>query len=321
MRRTAPALLLASLLVASPLFAATQRVEVRILAPGAKPLAGVEVTIVAVDGEPFSETHASDDAGRTAFELPSSKRAYRLEAEHPDHAPFAETFDLAARRLQRGEAVRLEVELLALTAVDVFNRGVRALQTGDRAGALAQFQRSVEMDPEFARGWSVLALGALEDRRYDDALAAVDRALTLAPDDAQALRSRFDALTGLGRADDADAALTALAAADPSPELSRLLFNAGAVAANAGEPERARRRLGEALARDPSLWQAHSALAELAVREKNLELALSELDLALAVSPRQTRVWERKIEVLRALGRNDEAAATEQKLAELRAEG
>lgn len=323
MRRIAPALLLAVLaaLAAVTPLAAAQRVEVRILAAGAKPLAGAVVTIAAVEGEPFTATLTSDDAGVATFELPSAKRAYRLDAEHAEHAPFTETFDLGARRLQRGEAVRLEVELLALTAIDVFNRGVRALQAGDRATALGEFRRSVEMDPAFVRGWSVLALAALEDRNYGDALSDADRALALAPGDAQALRSRYEALAGLGRGDDADAALTALVAADPSAELSRLLFNAGAAAANTGQPERARRRLAEALERDPQLWQAHSALAELAVREKDLELALAELDRALAIAPRQTRVWERKVEVLRALGRADDAAAAEQQLAALRAEG
>lgn len=315
------ALLVAAACAVTPLAAATQRVEVRVLAPAAKPLAGAAVAITAVDGEAFAVESTSDDAGAATLELPSAKRAYRLDVIHADYAPFTETFDLGARRLQRGETVRLEVELLALTAVDVFNRGVRALQSGDRAAAEVEFRRSVAMDPGFARGWGVLALVALDAKRYDDALDAADRALALAPDDLEALRSRHDALAGLQRVDEADAALTALAAKDTSLELSRLLFNAGAAAANAGQPERARLRLNEALARDPSLWQAHSALAELAVRAQDLEGALAELDRALAVAPRQVRVWERKVEVLRALGRADEAAAAEARLAELRAAG
>lgn len=323
MRRSARSLavLFAAACAATPLAAATQRVEVRILAPAAKPLAGAAVTITAVDGEAFAVNATSDDAGTASLELPSAKRAYRLDVDHTDYAPFTESFDLGARRLQRGETVRLEVELLALTAADIFNRGVRALQAGDRDAAEAEFRRSVAMDPGFARGWGVLALVTLDAKRYDDALAAADHALALVPDDLEALRSRHDALVGLQRADEADAALTALAAKDASRELSRLLFNAGAAAANAGQPERARLRLTEALARDPSLWQAHSALAELAVRAQDLEGALAELDRALAVAPRQTRVWERKIEVLRALGRGEEAAAAEAKLAELRAAG
>jgi len=323
LRRIARSLVPFALLLgaAAPLAAATLRVEVRILAPGATPLEGAAVTVAAVDDEPFSAAATSDDAGRVAFELPSAKRTYRFSAEHADYAPFAETVDFAARRLARGETVRLEVELLALTAVDAFNRGVRALQAGDRAAAEAAFRRAVDLDSGFARGWGVLALVALDDRRYDEALAAAERAVALAPDDVDALRSRYDALAGLGRHDEADAALTALAAADPSPEMARLMFNAGALAANEGQAERARARFTEALARDPQLWQAHSALAELAVRAQDLEGALAELDRALALSPRQARTWERKIEVLKALGRADDAAAAEQQLAALRAEG
>jgi tetratricopeptide (TPR) repeat protein len=323
LRRFAPLFAPFAVLVfaASALAAASQRVEVRVLAPGATPLAGAAVTVDAVDGEPFSAAATSDDGGRAVFELPSARRAYRLSVEHAEHAPFAETVDLAARRLARGETLRMEVELLPLTAVDLFNRGVRALQAGDRAAAETEFRRAVEKDPDFARGWGVLALVALDGRRYEDALAASDRALALAPDDVDALRSRHDALAALGRHDEADVALTALAAKDASPELARLLFNAGAVAANGGQVERARARFTEALARDPQLWQAHNALAELAVREQDLERALAELERAIELSPRQSRTWERKIEVLKALGRADEAAAAEQQLAALRAEG
>jgi len=322
-RRTAHhfALAAAALCVAAPLAAATQKIEVRVLAPQAKPLAGVAVAIAAVDGEPFAANETTNDSGLAFFELPSAKRAYRLDVTHADFAPFTETFDLGARRAPRGETLRLEVELLLLTAADVYNRGVRALQGGDRDAAAAEFRRAVDMDPGLAQGWNVLAVLALDGRRFDEALAAAERALALGPDDVAALRSRFEALVGLERADEADAALTALAAKDASPELSRVLFNAGATAANAGQAERARLRLEQALSRDPALWQAHSALAELAVREHQLEQALARLEQALAIAPRQVRTWQRKIDVLRALGRADDAAAAEQQLAALRAEG
>ncbi|MCM2269729.1 MAG: hypothetical protein NDJ75_06480, partial [Thermoanaerobaculia bacterium] len=152
------ALLVAAACAVTPLAAATQRVEVRVLAPAAKPLVGVLVKIVAVDGDPFSVEASSDSGGTAEFVLPSAKRSYRLEIDHEDYAPFTETFDLSARRLQRGESVRLEVEMPPLTAAHLYNRGVRALQAEDLLAAEAALQRAVELEPSFLEGWRVLSL-------------------------------------------------------------------------------------------------------------------------------------------------------------------
>ena len=127
----------------------------------------------------------------------------------------------------------------------------------------------------------------------------------------QALRSRYDALTGLGDKPGADAVLTELAAKDRTPDVARLLYNAGALAGNAKEIEVARARFEEALAIDPTLHQAHSALAELAIKEKKYPEAIAEIDLAIAVAPRNFKAYERKIEVQKAMGDKAGAEATE----------
>jgi tetratricopeptide (TPR) repeat protein len=314
-------LLVVSLAAPPALRAVPQPIEVRVVDEAARPLSGVLLEIAAVAGDDYAATQTSNELGLAAFELPTAKRAYRLRIDHPDFAGFEREFDLAAEKAPRGDVVRLEVTLTPPGAVDRFNRAVRAIEARDLAGAEAELRRAVELEPAFAKGWSVLAFTLLELERPEEALAAAERALATAAEDVEALRLRYDALAALGRHDDADAALDELAAHDDSAELARVLFNAGATAANSEQPERARRRLGEALARDPALWQVHSALAELEIREQRLERALDELDKALAVAPRQVRMWERKLEVLRALGRGDEAAAVESRLAELRADG
>ena len=314
-------LLAAALVAPSALHAAPQKIEVRIVDGAAQPLAGITVEVATVAGDDYAAAGTSNELGIAAFELPTVERVYRLRIEHPDYVGFEREFDFGASKPHRGEVVRLEATLAPLGPTDLFNRAVRAYEARDLAGAEVELRRAVELDPAFAKGWTVLALVLHEQQRPAEALAAADRALAVAAEDAEVLRLRYDALVALGRHDDADAALDALAARDGSAELGRVLFNAGATAANSDRPERARRRLGEALARDPSLWQVHGALAELEIRERRLESALAELDKALALEPRQVRVWERKLEVLRALGRGDEAAAVESRLAELRAEG
>jgi tetratricopeptide (TPR) repeat protein len=160
----------------------------------------------------------------------------------------------------------------------------------------------------------------MEGGKPADALEHADKALALAAGDKNALRTRYEALAALRRPE-AEAALDTLFAQDKTPDTARLLFNAGAEAGNAGNGEIARQRLGQALELDPKLWQAHTALAELAIREQRLPDAVAALDKAIEVSPRNFKAWERKIEVLRAMGRTADADAAAAQLAALRGGG
>ena len=133
------------------------------------------------------------------------------------------------------------------------------------------------------------------------------------------MRSRYDALSGLGRTAEADVALNALAEKDKSPDIARLLYNAGANAMNNKERDKSRAYLQKALEVDPNLYQAHSALAEIAIGDKNYDEAVKELDLVIGLAPRNFKAFERKIEVLKAAGKADAAAAVEKQLATLKA--
>lgn len=317
MRHTVRIALVVVAALTSPLAAAPQPIEVRVVDSEARPLPDISVEIASVDGEPFVAERTSNQLGLADFELPSAERKYRLTVDRPEFAPFEQSFDLSTQRVGRGETVRLKITLTPPDALDHFNRGVRALQTGDFAAAEPELRRAVEVDPAFGRGWTVLAMTTLELGRAEDALAAAERSLALAPTEVEALRVRFESLSKLGRAEEAEIALDTLAEHDASPALAPILFNAGALAANADEPERARRRLAQALERNPQLWQAHAAIAELEIRAQQLEGALAKIDEAIALAPAESRLWRRKIELLRALGRDDEASETERRLAEL----
>jgi len=310
---------LAAVTLTAPLIAASQPVVVRVVDLDGKPVPDVSVEIAATDEEPYVAAQTSDSTGIASFELPSAERIYRLTIDVPAFARFEQTFDLSSQRVRRGDSVRLKVTLSPPDARELFNRGVRLLQAGEFAAAEPELRRAVELDPEFGRGWTVLAMTALELGRAEDALAAADRSIALAPGNVDALRVRFDALSKLARAESAEAALDALVDHDSSPALARILFNVGATAANADEPERARRRLAQALERDPQLWQAHAALAELEIRDQRLDEALVRIEDALAVAPTEARLWRRKLDVLLALGRADEAADVERRIAELAA--
>lgn len=320
------ALLAAALLLATTAAAFAEKpkapFEVVITTPEGAPVADADVAISsATTVSPYSFTAKTDAAGKCSGELVEFKGLYSIKVVKEGFKEFTQELDFTTTKFKKGELASLKVTLPQITAVEYYNEGAKATQAKDLARAAAQFELAVAADPKFAKAYSVLALIELEQRQWDKALAHADQALALDPADMQALRSRYEAFAGLGDKAQAEAALTELAAKERTPEVARLLYNSGAQAGNAKEVEVARARLHEALAIDPTLHQAHSALAELAIKEKKYPEAVAEIDLALAAAPRNFKAYERKIEVLKAMGDPAGADATAKKLAELKAGG
>ena len=310
--------LAAAFVGAGALHAAPLPVEFRVQATAGAALAGATVEIVAESGDAFTASGATDAEGHWAVDLPDTRRPYRLKVTAAEHQPSEQSIDLKGQRGSRSKPVGVTVELRPFTAEDYFNAGRERLFAKDLAKATVEFRKAVEKDPSLARGWSVLAMLEIESGQAAAALEHADRALAVDPTEMQALRTRYDALLALRRAEEATKTLDELYQKDKSPDTGRLLFNAGAEAANGGDSASARLRLGQALELEPKLWQAHTALAELAIREQRLDDAVASLDQAIAISPRNFKAWERKIEVLRAMGKSAEADAAAAQLAELK---
>lgn len=296
--------------------------EVVVTTPEGAPVEGADVAISsATTVPPYSFTAKTDAAGKCTGQLVEFKGIYSFKVNKEGYKEFTQDLDFDTTKFKKGELASIKVSLPAITAVEYYNEGAKATQAKDLPRAAAQFELAIAADPKFAKAYSVLALVELEQSQWDKALAHADQALALDATDMQALRSRYEAFTGLGDKAKAEAALTELAAKERTPEVARLLYNSGAQAGNAKEVEVARARFQEALAIDPTLHQAHSALAELAIKEKNYPAAVSEIDLAIAAAPRNFKAYERKIEVQKAMGDQAGADATAKKLAALKAGG
>jgi tetratricopeptide (TPR) repeat protein len=341
-------------LLAAPSLVARDRypLEVTVKNSDGKPVEAARVVVVSKAGGDFRVEGPTNRRGRFEGELLDFARIYRLTVSKEGFATFDRDIDLAAQNLTEGMTAEVGITLLPPDAASSHNEGIRALETGDAVLAEAKFREAITLDPKMpeprlalaatlrrqsriedairaleeaaeaiptnVRILDTLAFEHLELKRFDAALSAADRALAIAPTDAEALRNRYDALIGLDRQEDSEAALDAIATKNPSAETARLLYNAGATASNAKRFEIAKRRLDQALAIDPKLYQAHAALAEIAIGEKDFEGALAELDKTLALAPRNFKALERKIEVLRALGREADATAAEEQLEALR---
>ncbi len=313
--------LIAGVLIPSLLFAARERpypVEITVVDAEQLPIEAAEVKISGAKPSSFSVTLRTDSRGKVRQELPDRSGTYQLEVSKAGYLPFRDELVLATMELKRGATLILSYRLARRDSRSIFNEGVAALQKGDTTTALARFQEALTQEAGFVEAMRAIYTIHLVEKRPAEALASADLLLALRPEDPDALRARYEALEQLGRSSEAVAALEQLVKIDRSAETARICFNVGANAWNQQNAEVARTWFQKALELDPKLYQAHSALAEVAIADKNYPEALLALDRVLELTPRNFRAYERKIELLRAIGRGEEAEAVAKKLAELK---
>jgi Tfp pilus assembly protein PilF len=296
--------------------------EMTVVDPAGAPIPGVSIVVKGSAGEPVELTAGgiTDGTGKATGSFPDSLGSYTADLSKDRFRPQHQTLNLAAQKLGKGDTAIIQFTLEPMTALDDYAVAVKAIQAKDMAAAEASLKTAVANDPSFVKGHEVLAMLQLDQKRWDEALASADKTLALDAENVSAMRSRYDALTGLGKTAEADAVLTELAAREKSPDVARLLYNAGAHAMSAKEHDRSRTLLTEALAIDPNLYQAHAGLAELAIADKNYAEAVKQLDLVIGIAPRNFKAYERKIEVLKADKKLKEAADVEAELARKRTE-
>jgi tetratricopeptide (TPR) repeat protein len=293
---------------------------------------GAAVALEATTGEPFALSGTTDRKGRWRAELPDFSRAYRVHARKDGFADIDDVLDFGQRQLVPGQTAEIGLTMVPPSPEIYYEAGRKALVAGDLDTAIGRIADSVALDPGFLPGWRALTSLYLGASRPAEALEAANAALALDATDVDMLRARYDALSQLGRRDEVDAALDALVdASAASRELAVLVFNRGVDAMKQGNLDASRKRFRQAIEIAPDLHQAHSALAEVLIgeaeplegdaRNDKLAEAIAALDAAIAAVPRNFAARERKIDVLRAMGRDEEADELASELARLRAEG
>lgn len=155
--------------------------------------------------------------------------------------------------------------------MDVVAAVERAVADGalERAEGLAA--RGLERSPSDRALLGVAGLVATVREDWELALGRVDALLTLDPDDTWAHLARARALLGLGRPDDARAALHRSRDLDPS---------------------------------DPGVYELEAAILRA---QGGLDAALDACDGAIALDPHRGSAYAMRAELLEAMGRGEEA--------------
>jgi len=218
---------------------------------------------------------------------------------------------------QLAEAARLYRELLASDPRDFTARhllGVIHAQQGRNQDALADMDAALAIRPDDAdaqlnRANVLKALG-----RQEDALEGYARALELKPQWPQALNNRGTVLQAQGDYEEALAHYDrALAAA---PDYAEALNNRGSVLQDLKRPAEALQAYDRALRRAPNFAAAFNNRGSVLMELRRFADALSCFDRALALRPGDIEVISNRGNALQGLERYDEAlAAYDQALA------
>ncbi|MBD2601743.1 CHAT domain-containing protein [Microcystis viridis] len=189
-----------------------------------------------------------------------------------------------------------------------FEQGYQKYMNGDFIGAIASYDRALEIKPDDHQAWYKrgVALGNLG--RFEQEIASYDRALEIKPDDHQAWYKRGVALGNLGRFEQEIASYDR--ALEIKPDDHQAWYKRGVALGNLGRFEQEIASYDRALEFKPDYHEAWNnrgvALADLGRWAE----AIASYDRALEFKPDFHLAWNNRGVALADLGRWAEAIAS-----------
>ncbi|MCP4204834.1 MAG: tetratricopeptide repeat protein [bacterium] len=190
-------------------------------------------------------------------------------------------------RTDEAEAA-LERMILAVpgppTAVRLFNRAATALRENNMEKAIPDLKRALEMDPDLAVARSALATAHLIRKEYQPAAENAEFLRDLKPDDAAALSILYEAYRGLGDAEKAKEAFTALQQISPE-RAAEAFYNQGVALLDQGKPVDALASFEKVLASNPGHVKVHYMLGLCYLNSSDMAKAKSSLEKFIEMAP------------------------------------
>jgi tetratricopeptide (TPR) repeat protein len=172
-------------------------------------------------------------------------------------------------------------------ADELLQRGIALLASGRHSEALAEVNRALTIDPRHAIGWNIRGKTLLSMKRYEDALQSYDRALSIHPEFSEATANR----------------LALFREARGNQELANALCARGAVMAQGMRYSDAITHFDEALLVKPDFTDALCNRAAALYELGDLEGALRFFETALSIDPSHAMSWNNRGHVLAAMRR------------------
>jgi len=183
--------------------------------------------------------------------------------------------------------------------------GLEHLRRGERREARRSFEAALALEPARTKTLNNLARLELEDGRFDAALSLVERSLALDPG-ARALGLRGQALTNLGRFDDAKQALRDALEADPNQAASWAALARGTEETDGRAPAaEVWARAAAALPGDATIANNYGVVLTRLSRDAE---AVVQFERATRLDATQVDTWANYADALRRTRRWDDAA-------------
>jgi tetratricopeptide (TPR) repeat protein len=156
-------------------------------------------------------------------------------------------------------------------------------RAGELPKAEALYRQVLHFDEDHVIANNLLGLMYIQTRRFDEAVRHIERALKIAPDDAQAQANLGVALKEVGRPEDAAKHLEESLRLDPNKP--RILNNLGSIYFLLGRHDEAIKRLEESVAAQPGSVEAHFNLGSALLQLQRYDEAAANLEQCVALRP------------------------------------
>ena len=197
-----------------------------------------------------------------------------------------------------------------------FYRGNEQNRKGDLEGALASFDKALEIKPDYHEAWYNRGITLSNLGRLEEAIASYEKALEFNPDDHQALYGRGFIQFYLGRLEEAIASFDQ--AVKFQPNYHEAWYKRGNALGNLGRLEEAIASFGKALEFKPNYGDAWCGLGFTQFYLGRLEDAIIFFDKALGFNPDAHQGWCGRGNAQFYLGRLEEALASYDKALEFK---
>jgi tetratricopeptide (TPR) repeat protein len=232
----------------------------------------------------------------------------RILARAPGNAEALHVLGVIAHeRGQNEEAARLIASALSQAPNFAMhqNLGNAVAALGHIDEAAASYRAAIALNPDFAAAHSNLAAMLLRQGSYEAALASANRALALMPDFTDAHRNRDIALIALRRFAEAEAACREALVRFPHEAL--VMRDLGHVLTELKRPEEALEHLEKAASIEPGDATIRLRISAAHFYCGDPHASEAACRQALALEPNVGSYWSLLGQILRALGRFDEA--------------
>jgi tetratricopeptide (TPR) repeat protein len=185
----------------------------------------------------------------------------------------------------KAEIVRRRENPGVFEAMESYNKGANAYTAGDFAAAREHFEAALEHNDSMIEALSALCLITMQQQEWISAKEYSARALEIDPTNVAALFASYRANKTLGHDAEAAAAAEALKTTGNSADVAGQIFNEGVDLYQKRKVDQAVLLFEQAADLDPTLTNAHVALAGLYLGKGDFDKALTESDRALALDP------------------------------------